>query len=76
MSVFTFLNIHRAVNEDQDNGLDTVFYPVTDKEIASLEVEIQSNRTRRFLFSGRLWFYQKKIGKYKPIYGYVFIARY
>lgn len=42
MSDFTFLNIHRVVNEDQDNGLDTVFYPVTDKEIASLEVEIQS----------------------------------
>ena len=31
MSDFTFLNIHRVVNEDQDNGLDTVFYPVTDK---------------------------------------------
>ena len=42
MSDFTFLNIHRVVNEDQDNGLDTFFYPVTDKEIASLEVEIQS----------------------------------
>ena len=42
MSDFTFLNIHRVVNENKDNGLDTVFYPVTDKEIASLEVEIQS----------------------------------
>lgn len=42
MSDFTFLSAYKVVNEDQDNGLDTIFYPVTDKEIASLEVELQS----------------------------------
>ncbi len=42
MSDFTFLGAYKVINEEQDNGLDTIFYPVTDREITSLETELQS----------------------------------
>ena len=42
MSDFTFLRAYKVINEEQDNGFDTIFYPVTDREIASLETELQS----------------------------------
>lgn len=42
MSDFTFLRAYKVINEEQNNGLDTVFYPVTDEEITSLETELQS----------------------------------